>query len=279
MITCNLAGGLGNQLFQIFATIAYALENNKPFGFLDCESLDNGCTQRHTYWNSFLSSLKKCTHKTISQMHIVTEEGFNYSKLKPLQENTDIMLDGYFQSYKYFQSYFNSICRFIKLDKTKEEVFNKYLYNYSDISMHFRLGDYKNLTDYHPVLEYEYYEKALEYIINNMRINTIDNINVLYFCEKEDNDDVNLKISRLHNKFKNVTFIKAHDNIVDWEQMILMSCCKHNIIANSTFSWWGAYFNSNPDKIVCYPDTWFGPALSHIITDDLFPDDWHKIQM
>ena len=55
-----------------------------------------------------------------------------------------------------------------------------------------------------------------------------------------------------------------------------MSCCQHNIIANSTFSWWGAYFNSNNNKIVCYPDTWFQPSVIHN-TKDLFPDEWNKI--
>jgi len=273
--------GLGNQLFQIFATIAYAVQNSKPFGFLDCESLGgNGCSKRYTYWNSFLSSLKNYTHKTMAQMPILKEvEEVQFNELKSSEEDPeDLMLDGYFQSYKYFQTYFNTICRFIKLEKMREKVLEKYSYNYSDISMHFRLGDYKNLTYYHPVLGYEYYEKAMDYIMNNIETSiSVDNINVLYFCEKDDNDDVNKTIERLHEKFKNVRFIKANDDIEDWEQMLLMSSCKHNIIANSTFSWWGAYFNANPDKMVCYPNTWFGPGLSNIITDDLFPHDWHRI--
>ena len=63
----------------------------------------------------------------------------------------------------------------------------------------------------------------------------------------------------------------------DWEEMLAMSLCNHNIIANSTFSWWGAYFNSNEDKIVCYPSVWFGPELKNNNTVDLFPEEWKCI--
>ena len=61
--------------------------------------------------------------------------------------------------------------------------------------------------------------------------------------------------------------------------MLLMSCCNHNIIANSTFSWWGAYFNNNTSKTITYPDQWFGPKLSEKNIDDLCPNDWNKINI
>ena len=66
-------------------------------------------------------------------------------------------------------------------------------------------------------------------------------------------------------------------DIDDWKQMVLMSLCDHNIIANSTFSWWGAYFNTNPKKIVTYPSKWFGEKLNHLNICDLFPIEWTQI--
>ena len=99
--------------------------------------------------------------------------------------------------------------------------------------------------------------------------------NGLYFCQKQDNNVVKKKIIILKEKFPQLTFIKASDEKEDWEQMLMMSCCEHNIIANSSFSWWGAYFNRNKDKIVCYPSVWFGSKSSNN-TKDLCPNEWIK---
>ena len=96
-------------------------------------------------------------------------------------------------------------------------------------------------------------------------------------CQKKDNNIVEKKITILKEKFPQLTFIKASDEKEDWEQMLMMSCCEHNIIANSSFSWWGAYFNGNKDKIVCYPSVWFGPKLANKDTSDLCPDSWTMI--
>ena len=91
------------------------------------------------------------------------------------------------------------------------------------------------------------------------------------------NTIVNISIAVLQRKFPNITFVKASDELYDWEQMLLMSCCDHHIIANSSFSWWGAYFNPSKEKIVCYPSVWFGPKLAYMDVKDLFPDSWEKI--
>ncbi len=139
--------------------------------------------------------------------------------------------------------------------------------------MHFRLGDYVALQDYHPVLSVKYFAEALKHISDKL---LVEKIRVVYFNEKDDQNTVNVSITVLSRMFPNVEFVRA-DVEEDWEQMLLMSLCTHNIIANSSFSWWGAYFNLNPDKIVCYPSTWFGAKCADKDTRDLCPAAWHRV--
>jgi hypothetical protein len=146
------------------------------------------------------------------------------------------------------------------------------------ISMHFRLGDYKKLPGFYPILPVEYYKNALLYIVEELPNHLLHKLQVLYFCEEGDHDDVIKTIKQLQQLFPTIVFERASNEIHDWEQMIVMSLCQYNIIANSTFSWWGAYLNTNVCKIVCYPDIWFGPKISHDTTT-LFPEDWISIYL
>ena len=276
MITCNLMGGLGNQLFQIFTTISYAINTKQKFAFINSEKLEIG-TIRPTYWNNFLSKLKMFTTNIFPQMSVVREQNFKYNRLNLLQyQGQNICLNGYFQSYKYFAHNFQVICRMIGIQEIKQTTVLKanmnqdYLNN--TISIHFRLGDYKKIQHYHPIMTFEYYKNAVSLIQSND-----PNIkNILYFCEEEDIYDVNQTINKLKNTFTDIRFIGASIDLSDWEQMLIMSSCKHNVIANSSFSWWGAYFNTNPNKIVCYPSVWFGEVAGHD-TSDLCPKEWNKI--
>ena len=89
---------------------------------------------------------------------------------------------------------------------------------------------------------------------------------------------VNKQIHLIKEKFTELEFIMCNHKLQDWEQMLQMSLCKHNIIANSTFSWWGAYLNNNKDKIVCIPQKWFGPAIKHN-QKDLYLPEWSIINI
>lgn len=281
MITCNLMGGLGNQIFQIFTTISYAIKSRNKFKFLNVSTLGSGSTTiRYTFWNSFFSKLQPFLIDNISQpIHVIREKDFTYNEL-PIYEmvGRDCLIYGYFQSYKYFHENYEIICRIIGLGKMKDELLKKlnlndeYLKNC--ISMHFRLGDYKKIQEFHPLATYEYYRNSLNFIKNK----TSETYNILYFCEDIDIDDVMITINRLEKEFPQYIFIRGENILEDWEQMLFMSCCHHNIIANSSFSWWAAYFNFWPDKIICYPSIWFGEKANNN-TKDLCPKEWNRINI
>jgi hypothetical protein len=281
MITCNLHGGLGNQLFQIYTTIAYASQGNKKFSFINVYELKSCLTDRYTYWDSFLKRMRPflIDPKMINKdnLEIIIEKGFTYQALPlPISESKTKMLQGYFQSYKYFDEYLQTINRLLKIDDIKVDLTNKYRKLINDdlpASMHFRLGDYKKKPDHYLILSVDYYKAALNYLLETTSITKI-----LYFCEEQDLTDVKTTIAILEADFPTIVFVRANPELEDWEQLILMSLCRNNIIANSTFSWWGAYLNIYRQKRVIYPATWFGPKLQKTHdTRDLFPADWIKI--
>jgi hypothetical protein len=281
MITCNLMGGLGNQLFQIFATIAYGYKSNNQFRFLGVEMLGEGqTTVRHTYWRSFLSSMQPFLITELPMGIVINEVGFPYNEL-PVGEmmHCHVMINGYFQSYKYFQNQFDMICRVIGLEKTRNALTSKLNMTpeYFDniISMHFRIGDYKKIQQYHPLATYEYYDRSLQYFKITQPTQTFT---VLYFCEDVDIADVMAIVDRLSAKYPEYKFVRDENALEDWEQLLLMSCCHHNIIANSSFSWWAAYFNKHKDKVVCYPSVWFGKVAKND-TRDLCPPEWLRVQV
>jgi hypothetical protein len=260
-------GGFGNQLFQIFATISHAYRYNTPFTFL----YNTHAGKRTTYWNSFFYRLKPYLTNELPHLPIYNENGFDYKTI-PMIEN--LKLHGYFQSEKYFKDYYHQIYTLVGIDSLKNTLIQHIPMDLNNtISMHFRLGDYKNLQQFHPVLPYSYYQQSLLQF-QSIYYNTL--FTIVYFCEDEDVHDVSIVIDKLKKQFPTYTFIRGDNKLQDWEQMLFMSVCEHNIIANSTFSWWGAYFNSNPTKIVCYPSLWFGPRLNHD-TKDLCPEEWTKI--
>ena len=276
MLTCQLQGGLGNQLFQIFTTMSYAFTHKKVFTFTNQTQLD---TKRHTYWNTFLSSLAKFTKViNFTQTLVYKEKDFSYDEI-PYRSEENILLYGYFQSEKYFEKHAKNIMKIIKLEEQKNRIIKNHniknnISLSNTISVHFRRGDYKVLHEHYPILTYDYYNKAIDYIIKD-RKEQIKSL--LIFCERNDLNDIVPILNQLKTVYLDIKFQIMDFNISDWEQLLIMSMCQHNIIANSSFSWWGAYFNTNPNKIVCYPEKWFGEKLKHYDTKDLCPTNWVKI--
>jgi len=286
MISVFLMGGLGNQLFQIFTAFAYAFQHKIKL-ILPYEKVLKTGRPRPTYWGNFLNHLTIFTtanpanNMSNSDIFVGCKQyGYgehHYSPI-PYQNGEKILLCGYFQSPKYFREYENQIMKIMRIDEQKEAIKKEYSVYFTPeyvytISIHFRLGDYKG-NPCHPVLPYEYYEKALNTIIGLVG----EGFRVLYFCEKEDNEIVEGMINRIRENSHIEDFIKVSDEIADWKQMLIMSLCDSHIIANSSFSWWGAYFGSKEGGCVtCYPRTWFsGPLLSNYM-GDMFPEEWIEI--
>lgn len=305
MITCHLQGGLCNQLFQIFAVIAYAIRTKNRFVFTYTEMLFTG-KPRKTYWENLLVSLKTFTtdnsfyqlsNNDLNNFPLMEIPFHNYQEIPEIESGKNVMLKGYFQSYRYFEKEREIIYSLIRLDKHLSDVRTEYKTYFIDkkytVGIHFRLGDYKLSQECHNILPYEYYKNSIYCILS--KLPTYEGIKFLYFCEEEDNLYVNELVERLKKHFEktmeppassfmekqqfNLSFVKVSDSIVDWKQMLLMACCDSNIIANSSFSWWGAYINNKKDKIVCYPSKWFGPYLEHNYMGDMFPSDWNVIQV
>ena len=302
MITCVLMGGLGNQLFQIFTTMAVSMELKDKFMF---PNNVYGGTRTLTYWDTLL---KECKRNILTmplsslKLPVYKEVGFKYNKIQLSRDMTNksrgVILYGYYQSYRYFEKQYEKIAEYIKLDEQRNVIKAVY-FSITDtesqipenitISLHFRMGDYKKLQDCHPIMDIEYYIKSIGFILE--KINYFSDagaagaagaagVTILYFFEKEDTLAVLEKIVLIKKQYPFIVFecVDSKANMVqDWQQLLLMSCCQHNIIANSSFSWWGAYLNNNPQKIVCYPDKWFGEKLQTHDISDMCPSTWHKI--
>jgi hypothetical protein len=280
-------GGLGNQLFQIFHTLAYALRYGFKFVFPYSETLKTG-VERPTYWNSLLANLKPFTSTTIPGLPMLREPGFHYTEVPRIEQH--FMFYGYFQSYKYFEDQYNIIRDLIGIPTLQQQERDANRIpdiDYSrTISLHFRLGDYKEKQDCHPLMTPTYYSSSLRHIISTDP--TFKHATVLCFYEKDDEELAQSYISAIksdlddesshEDKFELQFRTKPHD-MTDWQEMLQMSLCRHNIIANSSFSWWGAYFNNHSDKIVCYPSVWFGPKLGTNNVKDLCPSSWTKINL
>ena len=301
-ITAEVNGGLGNQLFQIFNAIAFSLKINSSFYFKYEPRILGHASVRETYWNTLLSDMSNNVLRDETELArrnsdriVIHEDGHHYSPINPPELDQMfpevLCLAGYFQSYKYFQEYFEQITILTGIRKKQAEFRRECRdrdYTIGNISMHFRLGDYQKLTDIHPIIPKEYYRNALRYLVNHINTNGTTTprnqegkITVVYFCEVMDhNYVVEHYIKYLVELFPECEFVLADQRLVDWKQMLYMSLCDHNIIGNSTFSLWGAMLNTSQKKQVCYPWKWFTDAFvrrDKRFVHDMFPPEWKKV--
>jgi hypothetical protein len=260
MIVTRLKGGLGNQLFQwAFARNISHLNNEELF--LDISFLKKtptGNTKRDFILDKFPNITGYFTESVLftKQIRSLGDEtkylSFNYNKY------FDYYLDGYFQSEDYFKD---------SQDIVRKELRpSLYLYNKlscipkintNTTSLHIRRTDYLTSNGYHPIQPIEYYENALDII------GEYDNLFIF-------SDDIEWCKNNL--KFDKMIFVEGGNEV---EDLHLMSLCKNNIIANSSFSWWGAWLNQNNDKKVILPNKWFGPNVEYNSSDT--PIGWIRL--
>jgi hypothetical protein len=276
-----LNSGLGNQLFMIFALLSYCIDKASDYIiFYDSKKTKN-------YWDTMLDSFKgKCVDKDAETVDglVYEEPHFHYSEI-PAFDN-DITLKGYFQSDKYFKHNLQEIKNVLGFKEKQQQVVIEHAkyFQRKTIALHFRIGDYMGLQAYHCIKRPDYYIKAFGTIADKLANDNenISDYDILYFCQITDNHIVDQYLSILQNHFGNtkLRFVKITDDIPDWKQMLLMTLCRHFIIANSTFSWFGAYLSdtyAEKKALVCYPQIWFGPLYKNHITSDLCPEDWISI--
>lgn len=216
--------------------------------------------------------VNKALRKILKTNPVINENSFAYNDLL-LKKTSNAFLRGYWQSEKYFQRKENMIRKDFKFSANKNELTIAWaakIKNSNAVSVHIRRGDYaenEHTKNFHGLLELSYYEKAMTTIEKNLK-------DPVYYFFSDDAAWVKKEILK-HNK--NYFSIDHNTGEDSWQDMYLMSCCKHHIIANSSFSWWGAWLNNRDDKIVITPKNWFADKLANEQTKDLVPASWHKI--
>lgn len=307
MIITTLTGGLGNQMFQYAIGKKLALKHKTilklKFTYFPGDTFREYALGCFNIEENFASEeeikieevkrknvIKKIIHKispyfrsrlkTIIKNLIykitplknslyIREKHFHFNP-RVLEAPDNVLLYGCWQSEKYFKDIEDIIRQEFTLKDSDQlpentQEFINLMKSTESVSIHFRRRDYlkkRNLL-YHGLCSLDYYYRAINYLTKLIK-------NPHFFIFSDD-------IGWVKNNFKisyPITFI-FQENFKDYHELILMSKCKHHIIANSSFSWWGAWLGNNPNKIVIAPQKWFNdPSIN---TNDLIPETWIRI--
>ena len=248
---------LGNQMFEVAATVSLAIDNNAEAIFPDflTHQEDNIPTNH----SKIFYKVKTTIPRTFKPAFFYQETNFAYS---PIPYVPNMRISGYFQSEKYFKHNKDKIVSLFSPNKTIVKYLkNKYASIIKDpntVAIHIRT--YSKEDPCHnefPLNGRDYIEKAIKRFP--------DDSHFIVFS-----DNIPWCREALQGIPRNIRFIEGEAYYHDF---YLMSMCKHNIISNSTFSWWAAYLNMNPNKVVIAPKNWFTPWKG-FDTKDLYPLEW-----
>lgn len=274
MFIISIDGGLGNQMFQyaFYLSMKERFPDNKVY--LDLSMLREGTHNGYELKRVFgidapladLEDVVKCSEycpaqiknsTIINQLNKVRRILFGMKQSYIVQEDSSAFyeecfklnalhsyyLRGVWANVRYFENIKEKVCNeftFMQMQGEKNRLLRTKIENTNSISIHFRKGDYVKFG--FEVLNEKYYHNAIEYM--NTKV-----LNPQYFVFSDDICSAREVIGQQDN----LVFVNENVGADSYIDMMLMSLCKHNIIANSTFSFWGAYLNKNPEKIVIYP--------------------------
>lgn len=285
MIITKLQGGLGNQMFQ------YAVARSRSYNknvYLDFSFLQQNNTSSEAFTSrDFEIGIFNITYKTFSNdlRKIFFGKTFKnrvlrrfiYGKLIYVKQAENefikihsaknIYLDGYFQSEKYFQNIRKTLLEefiFPSVDKKNSMILDKINSSENSVSIHIRRGDYlkPKVQNYHGTLTPEYYYNAIK-ILNE----SFENCKYFVFS-----DDIPYT-KGIFRDIENIEYVDLNHGKDSWKDMFLMSNCSHHIIANSSFSWWGAWLGQKKGKTIA-PENWFNKEIAHFDIHDIIPKNW-----
>ncbi|HUX57242.1 MAG TPA: alpha-1,2-fucosyltransferase [Bacteroidales bacterium] len=263
MIYSVLKGRVGNNLFQIAAGHSLASRLCTDYKAYIPDFIlpePDKCTLRN-----YLSQFSDNILRNIEFTDTVPDNILKYSEtgdlsFREIPFTDNIILDGYFQSEKYFDE--KLVRHLFSIDgKTEDYISREYgdLLRQGVTSINVRRGDYVKQPHLHPVCSMIYYNEAIDSIGRDKLFIVIS-------------DDIGW--CRRHFRGANFHFIDDEPPVID---LYLQTKCKNNIISNSSFSWWGAWLNPDPEKIVAAPgENWIGKLHPFIMSADLLPETWQK---
>jgi hypothetical protein len=291
MIIVRITGGLGNQMFQYAAArslakdrgcsfkldLSICYENkDKDWGytFNRLNIIEDAASEQEISLlkNKNAKSPRKLIHRIIRNLtikkikHFKEVDCFAFDKML-YKTNLPIYIQGGFVSLKYFDKYRDIFLKeFLPKNDIsgKNKEFAEHISSCNSVSVHIRRGDYvfdETANKKNGLLALDYYERAIDIIKSK-----IDDPVFFVFSNDKEWAAGNFKFDG------QIAFVNHNNDEFGYEDVRLMSLCKSNIIANSTFSWWGAYLNLNPEKIVIAPQNWL--AYKKTNPEEFIPKDW-----
>jgi hypothetical protein len=294
MVAVKITGGLGNQMFQYASARALAYRLNQKLCVdiasfeVDIPNVAKRVYELGLFPNIHVSILSPFKVSGFYQLKrwdnrlrklagipigsVLTERSHSYNR-EILNVKLPVLLDGYWQTEKYFRNERAVILKDFEFPALAENDINRSLLNdikaTDSVAVHVRRGDYITYAptnNFHGVCSQTYYENAIRFFKEK-------NPGCRFFFFSDEPDWVQ---SHLMEDGMNAMLVSHNKGADSWKDMLLMSNCRHNVIANSSFSWWAAWLNNNAEKKVIAPKRWFKTDDPFFEPNDVVPESWLK---